>query len=221
MLFGYKIVKVEVFGNNGSLLVSVDKSFVFPRNLDSNEESILIIKGKDLPELERSVKVTVIAYSKAGDRIKYLGEISMAHSRQMNVSILKNRDTQVLEERRRFFKIKVRLDGRALFIVRDDETIRFEEPAAIDIQDINVGGIFMSSEFEFMKEDCVCVDVELNDGYRLNTMARVLRVQTGQENEVLGYGCAFESLTAAQEDAIGKYINHQQLLLRARQNGDE
>lgn len=221
MLFGYKIVKTEVLNEKGALLVSAEKNFIFPKNLDSNEESILIIKGKDLPELERGVKVTVIAYSKAGDRIRYLGEIAMAHSRQMNVSIEKNRDTKVLEERRRYFKIKVSLDGRALFVVRDEDTIRFEEPADIEIQDINVGGIFMSSGFDFQKDDCVCVDIELNDGYRLNTMARVLRVQTDQENNVLGYGCAFESLTAAQEDAIGKYINHQQLLLRARQNGDD
>ena len=140
----------------------------------------------------------------------------------MNVSILKNRDTQVLEERRRYFKIKVSLSGRVLFLVRDDDTLRFEEPVAIDIQDINVGGIFMSSSgFEFLKDDCACVDIELNDGYRLNTMARVLRVQTGQDNQVIGYGCAFESLTAAQEDAIGKYINREQLLLRARQSGEE
>ena len=221
MLFGYKIVKIEVFGENGALLASVDKGFVFPRNLDSDEESILIIKGRDLPELERGVRVTVIAYSKAGDRIKYLGEISMAHSRQMNVSLQKYRNTQLLEERRRYFKIKVDLKGRVLFLVRGDDTIRFEEPVNIGIQDINVGGIFMSSSYEFMQDDCVCVDIVLNDGYRLNTMARVLRVQTGQDNEVLGYGCAFESLTAAQEDAIGKYINHQQLLLRAKQNGEE
>ena len=139
----------------------------------------------------------------------------------MNVSLQKYRNTQLLEERRRYFKIKVDLKGRVLFLVRGGDTIRFEEPVNIGIQDINVGGIFMSSSYEFMQDDCVCVDVELNDGYRLNTMARVLRVQTGQDNEVLGYGCAFESLTAAQEDSIGKYINHQQLLLRAKQNGEE
>lgn len=221
MLFGYKIVKVEVLGQNGSLLVSADKGFIFPKNLDTNEESILIIKGKDLPEMDRGEKVTVIAYSKAGDRIRYIGEIAMAHSRQMNVSLQKNRSTQVLEERRRYFKIKVDLTGRALFLIRGDDTLRFEEPADIEIHDINVGGIFMSSGFDFMKDDSVCVDIELNDGYRLNTMAQVLRVQTDQSGNVTGYGCSFENLTAAQEDAIGMYINRQQLLQRARQNGED
>lgn len=221
MLFGYKIVKVEVLGKNGSLLVSAEKGFIFPKNLDTNEESILIIKGKDLPEMDRGEKVTVIAYSKAGDRIRYVGEIAMAHSRQMNVSLQKNRSTQVLEERRRYFKIKVDLTGRALFLIRGDDTLRFEEPADIEIHDINVGGIFMSSGFDFMKDDSVCVDIELNDGYRLNTMTQVLRVQTDQSGNVTGYGCSFENLTAAQEDAIGMYINRQQLLQRARQNGED
>ena len=221
MLFGNKIVKTEVLSQTGALLLAADKNFVFPKNIDTNDESILIIKGKDLVELERGTRVVVIAYSKSGDRIRYNGDISMSHDRQMNILILKNNGTQVLEERRRFFKIKVSLTGRALFVVRGEETIRFEEPAAIGVNDINVGGIFMTSQYEFAKDDSVCVDIELMDNVRLNTMASVLRVQRGQQNEILGYGCAFENLTAAQEDAIGKYINRQQLLQRAKQFGEE
>lgn len=220
MLFGNKIVKTEILSQNGALLAMADRNFVFPKNLDSADESILIIKGTALPELDRSTRVVVIVYSKSGDRIRYLGDISMSHNRQMNISLLKSNSTQVLEERRRFYKIKVTIPGRALFVVRDEETIRFEEPAAVVVNDINVGGIFMASGYEFMYDDCACLDMELLDGYRLNTMVRVLRVQTGKDGEIQGYGCAFENLTAAQEDAIGKYINHQQLLQRARQNGE-
>lgn len=219
LIFGSKIVKIEVFGDKGALLVSTDGGFLFPKDIDS-DDSILIIKGRDLPELDKDVEVTVIAYSKAGDRIKYLGKIAMAHDRQMNISFRKTNSSQVLEERRRYFKIKVTIPGRALFLIRDEKTIRFDEPAVIEIQDINVGGIFLKSEYEFLKDDCVCVDIGLNDVYRLNTMARVLRVQYGADKELAGYGCAFESLTAAQEDAIGKFINRQQLMLRAKQNGD-
>ena len=221
MLFGNKIVKIEILSQNGSLLASAERNFVFPKNIDSNEESIIIIKGKGLPELDRGTRVMIIAYSKAGDRIKYAGDISMSHDLQMNVSVLKSGSTQVLEERRRYFKIKVKLSGRALFVVRDEETIRFEEPAAIGVNDINVGGIFMTCGEAFQKDDCVCVDIGLMDNYRINTMAHILRVQKNDDGEVLGYGCSFDSLTAAQEDAIGRYINHQQLLQRARQNSDE
>ena len=105
MLFGTKIVKTEILAQNGTLLASAERNFVFPKNLESSEESILIIKGKDLPELERGTRVDVIAYSKAGDRIKYAGDISMSHNRQMNISLLKSNSTKVLEERRRYFKI--------------------------------------------------------------------------------------------------------------------
>ncbi len=219
MLFGNKIVKTEVLAQNGSLLASAERNFVFPKNLDSGDESILIIKGKDLPELDRGTRVVIIAYSKTGDRIKYLGDISMSHDLQMNISILKSNSTQVLEERRRFFKIKVSLSGRALFVIRDEDTIRFEDPAAINVSDINVGGIFITSDYEFRRDDCACVDIELLNGYKLNTMAHILRVQKDEEGNIAGYGCSFETLTAAQEDAIGKYINHQQLLQRALQNG--
>lgn len=55
------------------------------------------------------------------------------------------------------------------------------------------------------------------DGYHLNTMATILRVQTDSDGVIIGYGCAFEALTAAQEDAIGRYINYVQLLMRAKQ----
>ena len=221
MLFGTKIVKTEILAQNGTLLAAAERNFVFPKNIESNEESILIIKGKDLPELERGTRVDVIAYSKAGDRIKYAGDISMSYDRQMNISLLKSNSTQVLEERRRYFKIKVDLFGRALFVVRDENTIRFEEPIPIGIHDINVGGIFMTSEYEFCKDDSACVDIELIDGYKLNTMATILRVQTNSDGETTGYGCAFESLTAAQEDAIGKYINYEQLLMRAKKGGQD
>ena len=45
----------------------------------------------------------------------------------------------------------------------------------------------------------------------------ILRVQIDSDGGIIGYGCAFEALTAAQEDAIGRYINYVQLLMRAKQ----
>lgn len=220
MLFGNKIVKVDILAQDGSQVLSSERGFVFPNNIDSDDESILIVKGKNLPELDRGTRVSVIAYSKAGERIRYAGDISVSHDRQMNVMLLKAGSGGVLEERRRYFKIKVELSGRALFVVRDEEAIRFEIPPAISVLDINVGGIFMKCEFSFAVDDCVCVDIELMDEYRLNTMARILRMQKNGD-EILGYGCAFENLTAAQEDAIGRYINQQQLLQRAKMNDDD
>lgn len=46
MLFGTKIVKTEILAQNGTLLASAERNFVFPKNLESSEESILIIKER-------------------------------------------------------------------------------------------------------------------------------------------------------------------------------
>lgn len=212
MLFGGKVIKVDVLDENGTLIISAEKNFVFPKNLNSDEDSILIIKGKDLPELERNKIVTVIATTKANDRIKHMGAVAVAMERQMNIKILQNGETRVLEERRRYFKLKINEKGRALFYVREEQNVRFDEPVSILVLDINVGGIFMKvDDYEFIEDDLVCVEVDLFEDYPLNAAVRILRVQRDSEGVLKGYGCEFQGLTAAQEDYIGRFIYKVQL----------
>lgn len=207
LFFANKIVKIEVLDRNGVVAVTAEKGFTFPKNIESSEDSILIIKGVQLREFEHDERVFVVTTTKAGDRIKYSGLVAVSVSNQLNVKIIKNNATEVLEERRRYFKIKVEEKGRALFMVRDEETVRFDEPYPIEVLDINIGGIFMKCDgFEFMQDDCVCVDIDLFVDYKLNAMARVLRVQRTPEGEIKGYGCEFQGITPAQEDYIGKFI---------------
>lgn len=206
LFFANKIVKVEILDKNGTLAVTSDKNFVFPKNIDSDDDSILIIKGAALREFNKDERVHVISTTKSGDRIKYPGIVTVSLDTQLNVRILKNRDTQVLEERRRYFKIKVDERGRVLFLVRDDETTRFEEPIPMEIRDINIGGVFMVTSLALQQDDIVCIDIDLFIDYRLNAVAKVLRVQKNVDGSVKGYGCAFQSLTASQEDYIGKFI---------------
>ena len=206
MFFANKIVKVEILDKNGTVAVTSDKSFVFPKNIESDEDSILIIKGNSLREFNKDERVHVISTTKSGDRIKYPGIVTVSLDTQLNVRILKNRDTQVLEERRRYFKIKVEERGRVLFMVRDDETTRFEEPIPMEIRDINIGGVFMVTSLPLQQDDIVCIDIDLFIDYRLNAVAKILRVQKNVDGSVKGYGCEFQSLTASQEDYIGKFI---------------
>lgn len=209
MFFGSKVIKVEVLDETGKNIVSSEKNFVFPKNLNSDEDSILIIKGKDLPELDRNQIVSIVSTTKSNDRIKYTGAVAVSMDRQMNIRILRNNETKVLEERRRFFKIKVDENGRALFYVRSEKTVRFDEPVQISINDINVGGIFMKvadDSQEFLEDDLVCVELDLFVDYPLNAAVRILRVQRSSEGGINGYGCEFQGLTAAQEDYISKFI---------------
>ena len=221
LFFGNKIVKVEILDRNGTVAVTSEKNFVFPKNIETSEDSILIIKGADLKEFAKDERVHVISTTKAGDRIKYPGMVTVSLDTQLNVRIIKSHDTEVLQERRRYFKIKVFERGRVLFMVRDDETTRFEEPVPMEINDINIGGVFMVTSVPLQEDDIVCIDVDLFIDYRLNAVARVLRVQRNPDGTVKGYGCAFQGLTASQEDYIGKYIYKVQSAQRQKEIAKE
>lgn len=206
LLFGGKVIKVELLDDKGKLILTAEKNFVLPKNMD-DDDSIVIFKGKNLPDLERNAIVSVVTTTKANDRIRYTGAVSMSMDTQLNVKILKNNETQVLQERRRYFKIKINEKGRALFYVRGEKTVRYDEPPEISVLDINVGGIFFSCETEeYVEGDLVCVDIDLFIDCPLNTAVKILRVQRNEDGSIKGYGCLFESLTGAQEDYIGRFI---------------
>ena len=217
LFFGNKIVKVEILDRNGIVAVTCDKNFVFPKNIESDEDSILIIKGSDIKEFPKDERVHVISTTKSGDRIKYPGMVTVSLDTQLNIRILKSRDTEVLEERRRYFKIRVKEYGRVLFLVRDDETLRFDEPIPMEIHDINIGGVFMATELPLQQDDMVCIDIDLFIDYRLNAVARILRVQRYPDGSIKGYGCAFQGLTASQEDYISKFIYKVQMAQRQKE----
>lgn len=206
LIFGGKVIRVEVLDAKGALVHSTDKNFVIPANINSDEDSIIMIKGRNLPELEYNSIVSIIMTTKSNDRIRLMGAVSVSIDKQLNIKVLRSNDTKVLEERRRFYKLKVNVPGRSLFYVRGEKTIRYDEAHSISVLDINVGGLFMATEDEYLEDDLVCVEVDLFDDYPLNAAVRVLRVQRDSEGNIVGYGCEFQGLTAAQEDYIGRYI---------------
>ena len=218
LLFSKKIVKIEVLDRNGVLAMTAEKGFVFPKNLDSEDDSILIIKGKNLKEFGWNEQVFAVTTLKSGERVKYAGTVSVSLDTQLNIKLAKSAKTELLEERRRYFKIKVQEKGRALFFIRGEDTYRLDEPVPIEIADINIGGIFMiSPDYTFSEDDLVCVEVDLFVDYRLNAMARVLRVQTAPDGTIKGYGCEFQGLTASQEDYIGRFIYKVQSEMRQKE----
>lgn len=218
LIFGSKVIKVEVLDEKGNILLTSEKGFTLPKDMSSEDDAIVIIKGRDLPEFERNTIVSVVTTTKSSDRIKYSGAISMSMETQMNIKLLRSGNTQLLQERRRYFKIKVNERGRALFYVRDEKTIRFDEPIEISVKDINVGGVFViCSDYEFMAGDLICFEIDLFIDAPLNASARVLRVQRDSDGAITGYGCEFQGLTASQEDCVGRFIMKVQSELRAKE----
>ena len=100
LVFGGKIIKVELLDEKGKNIVTGENNFGLPKNMD-DDDSIVIFKGKNLPDLERNTIVSIVTTSKANDRIRYTGAVSMSMDTQLNVKILKNNETKVLQERRR------------------------------------------------------------------------------------------------------------------------
>lgn len=218
LLFSNKIVKIEVLDSSGAVALTAEKNFVFPKNLDSDDDSILMIKGKNLKEFGWNEQVFAVTTLKSGERVKYAGTVTVSLDTQLNIKLAKAERSQLLEERRRYFKIKVQEKGRALFFIRGEDTFRLEEPVSIEIADINIGGIFMiSPDYTFSQDDIICVEVDLFVDYKLNAMARVLRVQTTPDGIIKGYGCEFQGLTASQEDYIGRFIYKVQSEMRQKE----
>ena len=222
LAFESKVIKVEVLDEMGNIVLTSEKGFSLPTNVSADDDAIIKIKGRNLPELERNTIVSVVTTAKSADRVKYAGAVTVSMETQMNIRLLRSGDNQLLEERRRFFKIKVQEYGRALFFVREEKTIRFDEPLDISVTDINVGGLFfMCPDYEFVEDDLICFDIDLRTDVPLNAAARVLRVQRSSEGVITGYGCEFQGLTASQEDSIGRYILKIQSEIRAREVEEE
>ena len=223
MLFGGKVIKIEVLDEKDARILEVEKNFVLPKNMNDSEDSIVIIKGKNLPEIEYNRIVSVVTTTRGNDRIKYTGSVSMSMDTQLNIKILRNNTSQVLQERRRYFKIKIDEVGRILYFVRDEKTERFNVPVQIRVLDINVGGVFITCDnAEFIEDDLVCMEIDLSDA-TLNAAAKILRVQRAEDGSIKGYGCEFQGITAAQEDCISRFIMKVQSELRqkaAAKNGD-
>lgn len=216
LILGGKVIKVEVLDEKGERILETDKNFVLPRSM-SDEDSIVMIKGRYLPELDYNRIVSVVTTTKGNDRIKYTGAVTMSIDSQLNIRILRNNDSQVLQERRRYYKIKVDEAGRILSVLRGEESQTLDLPARIKVLDINVGGVFMTcDQMEFEKQDIITLEVDLAHE-TLISEAKVLRVQRDQDGSILGYGCEFQGLTAAQEDIISRFIIKVQSKMRQQQ----
>ena len=98
-----------------------ESNFDFPIMYDLNDniiDNMLMIKGRKMPEIDTSQYVYVIARMRDGDRYRYKTNVSVSTDRQLNV-ILRPDKAELLEERRRYFKIKT--NERAFITLRMQE----------------------------------------------------------------------------------------------------
>lgn len=208
-----KIKNIQVFGQSGELLYECKKGFSFlSRRVEGRRVSdVLMFKGGDVPVLNTGAVVDIVIVTRSEERLKYFCRVEYCGRNQLRVRINPEKAEQ-LTNHRRYYRIKTAINCRIVDVTRDGHVTQYNPNLYGKIYDINIGGVYMAVETAdaYRQDDLISFTAVLGT-YKLEASARVLRVQTSPEGEVIGYRCYFASLRPRDEDMISSYINHLQI----------
>lgn len=205
-----KINRVLIYDVSGKMLLATSSVF-FPKDFFKVKGTdFVMLKGSDYPVLRTGEAIDAVFEYATGTRVKYKTSVDMSTDYQMNFRVA---DGEVLEERRRSFKIMVDMDGQSPFFIRGEEMFSFADPVELHIENINLGGVLFSSDSDFEPGDQVMLD--FMDG-EMQLLMEVLRIQRANDGSIVGYGCQFMDVTPSQEEKLAKFIIDCQVLERER-----
>ncbi len=205
-----KIKRVLVYNLRGRMLLA-SQNVTFPKDFFKIKgQDLVMLKGKDFPELPKGEPVEAIFEYMNGDRVKFNTNIDICTDYQINFHV---GEGEILKERRRSFKITVDMDGISPFFIRGEEMFAFDDPIELHFFNINLGGVFFSSNSTFEPGDQVMLN--FLDG-EMKLLAEILRVQRTESGEVEGYGCRFMDVSPSQEERLAKFILDCQIMERER-----
>lgn len=205
-----KINRVLVYESGGNLAVTTS-SVHFPKDFFKVKDmDFVMLKGTDLPVYQKGDPIEVIFEYLNGTRVKYKTTVDIGTEYQMNFHV---GEGEILQERRRSFKITVDMDGQSPFFIRGEELFSFDDPVELHFVNLNLGGVFFVSSTEFTLGDQVMLNF-LDEEMRL--LAEILRVQRDSGGKIEGYGCKFMDVNSAQEEKLAKFIFDCQVLERER-----
>lgn len=220
MLEKGKVLKLDVLDINNKVIYSTDR-FEPGKTLFGNvDDALLILFGEDMPELNKGTPVKIISHIINGDRIMRTGRITISTYKQMNICVGKK--CEKLQERRKYFKVAVKVPARILLSTFDDEITKYSDGIDVVVRDINIGGVFIETEHEFQKGTELLLEMRL-DGEEICAPCEILRVQQSS-TELEGYGCSFMRISTREEQIIARYIFKMQLEHRKKwigQMGEE
>ena len=208
-----KITRMDVRDQNDQLLLS-NVNYELSGRLSANMQvEVVIIKGSELPELERETPVSLVAHYSHGDRLCYSAHVAIATQLQWNLRLCG--EPHKLRERRRFFKVAAELPVLVEACVRDrdeeEEEEEFDPPIQMQTQDINLGGVYLLAPLGdkrvMQAGDLLSVALYIEEE-RIETTLEVLRVRERKDSEgvIHGYGCRFTALSTMQEQILAGYI---------------
>ncbi len=196
--------KVDIYSMSDILLASgmmVD--------LDKNYMEIV---GKPMPQFVSGENVKVCAYDDMKGICWYFAVVDYASPDRL---ILTDYNLLDVIQRRRNIKIKVTFTT-SIYAVYDSEgqKVTLDTPVKITVKDISIGGILFQCEEDF-EEDSVFEFYFNQCAKHLRIKTRILR-KTELSNDLLGYGCAFESVTEKEQDMLFAFLWEQQRLQQKR-----
>jgi c-di-GMP-binding flagellar brake protein YcgR len=208
-----KIDNIKIFSEDSKLIYDCSKRYSFPVKTVRGKKvsKTLLFKGSDLPELSAGDAVDVVINTKSGQSVKYFCEVKVSERGKLSVALNSERARRLYDQRR-YYKIKTAINCRVVDVTRGEEVIAYNPNLYGKIEDINIGGIFVSVETDeiYKIDDYISFTVVLNES-RLEASARVLRVKVSKDGEVEGYGCAFAALPEYKEEIISSYVNYIQI----------
>lgn len=210
MISKEKIKKIDIYKETGERILTTNK-FTFPRDFFKIKGYELVaIRGRGLPVLDKNHNIDVVFEYVSGTRIKCRTHVDISTEEQMNFHV---DDGEVLEERRRSYKVATKEAAYITAIERGDEVIELEEKQEATIHNINLGGVLLSCEIELFPGDYVDF-IFLPDN--MEVKAEILRVQKDDNGNVSGYGCQFLGITPSQEERLVRHLFECQMAERDR-----
>ena len=210
-----KISRVLIYDAKGKLMITT-KSVFFPKDFFRIKgKDLVMLKGSDFPLISKGENIEAVFEYINGTRIKYDTTVDLCTEYQVNFHVGQG---EVLEERRRSFKVSVNFDALSPFYIRGEEMYAFDDPIMLHFVNINLGGVYFSSTSEFEPGDQVMLN--FLDG-EMQLLAEILRIQKNDEGEIDGYGCRFLDVNQAQEERLARFIFDCQVLERERRKAKE
>ncbi len=195
-------------------IYNVNKELICNGHLLSLNGGTIMVKGKNLPIIETKTKVIIEIYSVPTGISPYFCEISLSSYNQLNAKIIR---VDPITERRNALKIRTDLSFEVDSLYRNDVVIDDLPKITINILNLSVGGMLISSSYDFMIKDIFDFKFK-NNGTTILLKAKIIRIDKKYDKftkELSGiyYGCSFEKMSNFSESVITKYLYDWQLQL--------
>lgn len=173
------------------------------------------IKGDNLPVLCSQIMIFIEIYDDISGIDRYFCKVKLASHNQLNAYIV---EKNLEIERRKSLKVRTDLSFYIESFIRNDKDIIKNHPnMIINMLNLCIGGMLISSNYELNINDIITFSFQYEKLVIL-LKAKVIRISKtySQDTKPLpdkNYGCIFEQMPSYYEDIITKYLYKRQIIL--------